>query len=102
MSGQYRATLTPSDHVEGEAETARRQAHFNDDGVIDKHEQKELDRVRKRQLESRGRGPAQVKAYRSAKWMMKVGEMSIIAMLLMSGLGNQRSVAWWEADYEGA
>lgn len=66
--------LNPSsDHVEGEAETARKQEHFKDDGVIDKQEQKELDRVHKRQLESRGRGPAQIKAYRSAKWMIKVG-----------------------------
>ena len=65
-------TSFPSDHVEGEAEVAKKQAHFRDDGVIDKHEQKELDRVHKRQLESRGRGAAQVKAYRSAKWMMRV------------------------------
>ena len=58
--------------MEGEAELARKQSHFKDDGVIDKQEQKELDRAHKRQLVSRGRGPAQVKAYRSAKWMMKV------------------------------
>ena len=44
-----------------------------DDGVIDKHEQKEMDKAHRRQLESRGRGMAQVKAYRSAKWMAKVG-----------------------------
>jgi hypothetical protein len=49
-----------SDHVEGEAELAQKQARFDDDGVIDKHEQKEIDRAHKRQLESRGRGPAQV------------------------------------------
>ena len=46
--------------MEGEANIAERQAHFNDDGVIDKEEQKEIDKAHKRQLESRGRGPAQV------------------------------------------
>jgi hypothetical protein len=54
---------------------AEKQAHFEDDGVIDKHEQKALDKAHKRQLESRGRGPAQVKAYRSTKWMLKVGSL---------------------------
>ncbi|KAK8844773.1 hypothetical protein IAR55_006623 [Kwoniella newhampshirensis] len=59
------------DHIEGEAELARKQAHYDDDGVIDKKEKKDMERAHKRQLESRGRGPAQVKAYRSAKWMLK-------------------------------
>ncbi|WWD22673.1 hypothetical protein CI109_107166 [Kwoniella shandongensis] len=59
------------DHIEGEAEIARKQATYDDDGVIDKKEKKDIDRAHKRQLESRGRGPAQVKAYRSAKWMLK-------------------------------
>lgn len=63
--------LTLSDHVEGEAEIAERQAHFADDGVIDKHEKKELDKAHKRQLEQRGRGPAQIKAYRTGKWMSR-------------------------------
>lgn len=61
-----------SDHVEGEAEIARKQESFKDDGVIDKREQKEIDKAHKRQLESRGRGMAQVKPYRSAKWMLRV------------------------------
>lgn len=61
-----------SDHVEGEAELARKQDSFDDDGVIDKHEQKEIDRAHKRQLESRGRGLAQLKPYRTGKWMMRV------------------------------
>lgn len=51
----------PSDHIEGEAEIARKQAKYDDDGVIDKHEQKEIDKAHKRQLISRGRGPAQVR-----------------------------------------
>ena len=58
--------------MEGEAEIAEREAHFMDDGVIDKHEQKEIDKAHKRQLESRGRGPAQIRAYRTSKWMLRV------------------------------
>jgi len=68
LSQSRRHALEAYDHVEGEAELAQKQARFDDDGVIDKHEQKEIDRAHKRQLESRGRGPAQVKAYRSLKW----------------------------------
>lgn len=55
-----RLELTGSDHVEGEAETARKQQSFDDDGVIDKHEQKQIDKAHRRQLENRGRGRAQV------------------------------------------
>ena len=65
-----------SDHVEGEAKIAERNAHFDDDGVIDKHEKKEIEKARKRQLESRGRGPAQIKAYRSGKWMLRVSDLT--------------------------
>ena len=57
--------------VEWWAEIARKQAHFADDGVIDKDEQKAIDAAHQRQLISRGRGPAQIKAYRTAKWMKK-------------------------------
>jgi hypothetical protein len=67
-----RTSANRSDHVEGEAELARKQDSFDDDGVIDKHEQKEIDRAHKRQLESRGRGLAQLKPYRTGKWMMRV------------------------------
>lgn len=71
QSQSRRHALEAYDHIEGEAEIARKQTHFADDGVIDKHEQKEIDKAHKRQLQSRERGPAQVKAYRSAKWMAK-------------------------------
>ncbi|OXC65474.1 hypothetical protein AYX13_05483 [Cryptococcus neoformans] len=71
QSQSRRHALEAYDHIEGEAEVARKQTHFADDGVIDKHEQKEIDKAHKRQLQSRERGPAQVKAYRSAKWMTK-------------------------------
>jgi len=71
------SVLTISDHIEGEAEIARKQQSFDDDGVIDKREQKEIDKAHKRQLEARGRGPAQFKPYRTAKWMGRVGPISI-------------------------
>lgn len=66
--------------MEGEAEIAAKQAHFADDGVIDKHEQKEIDKAHKRQLESRGRGPAQIRAYRTSKWMMRVSRNLDVAV----------------------
>jgi len=71
LSQGRRHALEAYDHVEGEAEIAQKQAHFADDGIIDKEEKKKMDKAHKRQLESRGRGLAQVKAYRSLKWMGK-------------------------------
>ncbi|ELU42220.1 glycosyl hydrolase family 10 protein [Rhizoctonia solani AG-1 IA] len=58
-----------SDHVEGEALIAERNAHFADDGVIDKREKKELDAAHKRQLHNRQRGIAGYRPYRTAQWM---------------------------------
>jgi hypothetical protein len=55
--------------VEGESEIAFRQQAFDDDGVIDRSEKREMKKLHRRQLESRGRGMAQVGAYRSAKWI---------------------------------
>ncbi|BEI79854.1 hypothetical protein CcaverHIS002_0103830 [Cutaneotrichosporon cavernicola] len=55
--------------VEGESEIAFRQQAFDDDGVIDRSERREMKKLHRRQLESRGRGMAQVGAYRSAKWI---------------------------------
>lgn len=55
--------------TEGESEISEMQKHFDDDGVIDKHEKREIEKAHKRQLESRGRGMAQIGAYRSAKWI---------------------------------
>ncbi|CAE6468691.1 unnamed protein product [Rhizoctonia solani] len=57
------------DHVEGEALIAERNAHFSDDGVIDKHEKKELDAAHQRQLHNRQRGIAGYRPYRTAQWM---------------------------------
>lgn len=55
--------------VEGDSEIARRQQSFMDDGVIDRDEKREMNKAHRRALESRGRGMAQVGAYRSVKWM---------------------------------
>ncbi|ORX35103.1 hypothetical protein BD324DRAFT_582681 [Kockovaella imperatae] len=71
LSQGRRHALEAYDHMEGEAAIAERQAHFMDDGVIDKDEKKAIDKAHKRQLESRGRGPAQIKAYRTGKWMLR-------------------------------
>ncbi|CAE6349629.1 unnamed protein product [Rhizoctonia solani] len=57
------------DHVEGEALSAERNAHFADDGVIDKREKKELEAAQKRQLHNRQRGIAGYRPYRTAQWM---------------------------------
>ncbi|KAG8695995.1 hypothetical protein FRC08_007433 [Ceratobasidium sp. 394] len=57
------------DHIEGEALIAERNAHFGDDGTIDKNEQKELDAAHKRQLHNRQRGIAGIRVYRTAQWM---------------------------------
>ncbi|WVN87584.1 uncharacterized protein L203_102767 [Cryptococcus depauperatus CBS 7841] len=71
QSQSRRHALEAYDHIEGEAEIARKQTHFTDDGVIDKDEQKQIDKAHKRQLASRERGPNQVKIYRSARWMIR-------------------------------
>ena len=44
------------DRVEGQAAVARSNAHANDDGVIDKKEQKQIDKAHQKALESRHRG----------------------------------------------
>lgn len=58
-----------SDHIEGEALLAERNAHFADDGVIDKREKKELEAAHKRQLHNRQRGIAGFRPYRTAQWV---------------------------------
>ncbi|GAA6059867.1 hypothetical protein JCM10212_007072 [Sporobolomyces blumeae] len=56
------------DVVEGQAEVAEMNAHANDDGVIDKEEQKRIDRAHKKALEQRHRGKMQFAPVRSAVW----------------------------------
>ncbi|GAA5918640.1 hypothetical protein JCM6882_007890 [Rhodosporidiobolus microsporus] len=56
------------DRVEGQAKQALENSHANDDGVIDKHEQRAIDRAHKKALESRHRGKMQFAPVRSAVW----------------------------------
>ncbi|ORY73397.1 hypothetical protein BCR35DRAFT_148274 [Leucosporidium creatinivorum] len=56
------------DRVEGQAAAAEKNSHANDDGVIDKDEQRAIDRAHKKALESRHRGVMQVPAVRTGVW----------------------------------
>jgi hypothetical protein len=69
LSQSRRHALEAYMAVDGQAEVARRQQAFMDDGVIDRSERREMNRAHRIALESRGRGMAQVGAYRSIKWM---------------------------------
>ncbi|KAG9114914.1 hypothetical protein FRC07_007586 [Ceratobasidium sp. 392] len=69
VSQARRHAFETYDHIEGEALIAERNAHFADDGNIDKKEQKELDAAQKRQLHNRQRGIAGIRVYRTAQWM---------------------------------
>jgi hypothetical protein len=44
------------DHLTGQAEVAEKNAHADDDGVIDKKEKKEIAKAHQKALESRHRG----------------------------------------------
>jgi hypothetical protein len=69
LSQARRHALEAYDRVEGEAQIAEKNAHAGDDGVVDSKEQKAIKEAQRRQLVARGRGPAQIKAYRTGKWM---------------------------------
>ncbi|GAA5990859.1 hypothetical protein JCM10908_000050 [Rhodotorula pacifica] len=56
------------DRIEGQANQAQANAHADDDGVIDKEEQRAIDRAHKKALESRHRGKMQLRPYRTAVW----------------------------------
>ncbi|GAA5838555.1 hypothetical protein JCM9279_003279 [Rhodotorula babjevae] len=56
------------DRIEGQSEQAVQNSHANDDGVIDKEEQKQIDRAHKKALESRHRGKMQYRPIRTAIW----------------------------------
>ncbi|BGP55089.1 hypothetical protein JCM8202v2_002684 [Rhodotorula sphaerocarpa] len=56
------------DRVVGQPRQAERNAHADDDGVVDEHEQKEIDRAHKKALESRHRGKMQFNAVRTGVW----------------------------------
>ncbi|KAM0755850.1 hypothetical protein T439DRAFT_308275 [Meredithblackwellia eburnea MCA 4105] len=55
--------------IEGQAAAAELNSHAMDDGVIDKDEQKAIDKAHKVALESRHRGVMQFAPYRTAVWM---------------------------------
>ena len=61
--------MNSSDHIEGEALVAERNAHAYDDGVLSKEEKKALDAAHKKQLHNRHRGVYQFRPYRTAVWM---------------------------------
>ncbi|GAA5923396.1 uncharacterized protein JCM15063_003634 [Sporobolomyces koalae] len=56
------------DVVEGQAAAAEANSHAADDGVVDKDEQKRIDRAHKKALEQRHRGKMQFAPVRSAVW----------------------------------
>ncbi|KAG8820265.1 hypothetical protein FRC19_009016 [Serendipita sp. 401] len=57
------------DHIEGQAIIAERNAHAEDDGVVDKKEKAAIEAAHKKQLLSRQRGIAQFRPYRTTVWM---------------------------------
>jgi len=57
------------DHIEGEALIAEKNAHAMDDGIIDKQEEKDIERAHKRQMYNRQRGLAGFRPYRTWQWM---------------------------------
>ena len=62
-------TIVGGNAQEGQAAAADKNAHANDDGVIDKDEQKAIDKAHKKALESRHRGKMQSSTLRSGVWV---------------------------------
>lgn len=69
LSSARRHALEAFNRVEGDAQIAEKNSHAMDDGVIDKKEQKAIDKMHEKQLLARGRGMAQLQPYRTAVWM---------------------------------
>ncbi|KAK4703048.1 hypothetical protein P7C70_g3172, partial [Phenoliferia sp. Uapishka_3] len=71
---QYATTQTKRhefetyDRVEGQAASAESNSHAKDDGVVDKEEQRAIDKAHKKQLETRHRGVMQFRAARTGTW----------------------------------
>lgn len=55
--------------IEGQSQSAEKNSHANDDGVIDRKEQKDIDKAHRKALESRERGVMQFRPARTAKWV---------------------------------
>ncbi|GAA6035910.1 hypothetical protein JCM8097_005158 [Rhodosporidiobolus ruineniae] len=56
------------DRTEGQSKQALENSHANDDGVIDKREQKAIDKAHRKALESRHRGKMQFRVIRNYVW----------------------------------
>lgn len=74
---------------EGQAASAESNSHANDDGVVDKEEQRAIDRSHKKALESRHRGVMQYRPVRTLKWA-KDGGKDRIRNLKDKLLGNSK------------
>ncbi|KAL8286155.1 hypothetical protein RQP46_004643 [Phenoliferia psychrophenolica] len=77
---QYATTQTQRhefetyDRIEGQAASAEKNSHANDDGNIDKEEQRAIDKAHKKALESRHRGVMQYRPIRTLKWAKDGGK----------------------------
>lgn len=76
------------DRVEGMPKLAEQNAHANDDGVIDKKEQKQIDRAKTKALHSRQRGSHGYAAVRGAVWT-KDNAKSRVRSIKNTILGNK-------------
>lgn len=82
--------MITSDHIEGEALTAERNAHAYDDGVLTKEEKKALEAAHKKQLHNRHRGVYQFRPYRTAVWMKE----GIVRRLTPTSSNSRRQRTW--------
>src|SRR5258706_11263203 len=82
--------VNSSDHIEGEALVAERNAHAYDDGVLSKEEKKALDAAHKKQLHNRHRGVYQFRPYRTAIWMKE----GIVRRLTPGSSSGRRERKW--------
>jgi hypothetical protein len=87
---RYGLTVNSSDHIEGEAVIAERDAHACDDGVLTNEEKKALDAVHKKQLHNRHRGVYQFRPYRTAIWMKE----GIVRRFTPKSSNSKRERTW--------
>ena len=86
--------MNASDHIEGEALVAERNAHAYDDGVVTKEEKKALEAANKKQLHNRHRGVYQFRPYRTAIWMKE----GIVRRLTPTSSNGKRERKWIAAS----
>jgi hypothetical protein len=82
--------LNASDHIEGEALIAERNAHAYDDGVLSKDEKKALEAAHKKELHNRHRGVYQFRPYRTAVWMKE----GIVRRFTSTSSSGRRERKW--------